>query len=106
MAGRRRLQDETDTVRIDPIACDGIGMCAHLAPGVIAIDSWGYPVLPAKPVGGRDLRAAKAAMAAGPRGALFGQRTLAYETYVLPAPPEHPLEVFEACRGIWPRHAT
>jgi len=82
MAGRRRPQDETDTLRINSIACDGIGMCAHLAPGVIAIDSWGYPVLPAKPVGGRDLRAVRSAIAACPRGALF----LASEPPAMPRP--------------------
>ncbi len=63
MAGER--------VRVDPIACDGIGMCAHLAPGVIAVDSWGYPMVPTTPVSGRDLRAARAAVAACPRRALF-----------------------------------
>jgi ferredoxin len=71
MAGRRRGHGETDTVRINPIACDGIGMCAHLAPGVIGIDSWGYPLLPRQGISGRDLKAVRAAIHACPRKALF-----------------------------------
>jgi ferredoxin len=30
---------------VDPIACDGIGMCAHVAPDVVELDPWGFPVL-------------------------------------------------------------
>ncbi len=67
----RRRPAALDQVRVDPIACDGIGMCAHLAPGVIAVDRWGYPVLPVEPISGRDLRAARAAATACPRRALF-----------------------------------
>lgn len=59
------------TLRLDPVACDGIGMCAHVAPGLIALDSWGFPVLPGDVLTGRDLRAARAAVTACPRRALF-----------------------------------
>lgn len=58
-------------LRVDPIACEGIGMCAHLAPGVIGLDPWGFPVLPERPLTGRDLRAGRAAAAGCPRRALF-----------------------------------
>ncbi len=60
-----------DRVRVDPVACEGIGMCAHLAPGVIGVDSWGYPVLPRAELTGRDLAAARTAVAGCPRKALF-----------------------------------
>jgi ferredoxin len=30
---------------LDPIACDGHGLCAELLPELIALDDWGYPVL-------------------------------------------------------------
>ena len=30
---------------IDRIACDGAGVCAHLAPSVISLDPWGYPII-------------------------------------------------------------
>jgi ferredoxin len=69
--GGRGRAVESDRVGIDPVACDGIGMCAHLAPGVISVDGWGYPMLPVEPISGRDLRAARAAAAACPRRALF-----------------------------------
>jgi len=32
---------------IDPIACDGRGLCAELLPELIALDDWGFPVIPA-----------------------------------------------------------
>jgi ferredoxin len=30
---------------IDPIACDGHGLCADVYPEGIELDDWGYPVL-------------------------------------------------------------
>lgn len=30
---------------VDPIACDGKGVCAALLPEVIRLDDWGYPIL-------------------------------------------------------------
>ena len=32
-------------LKVDPIACDGRGLCAELLPGLIAQDDWGFPVL-------------------------------------------------------------
>jgi ferredoxin len=32
-------------VVLDPIACDGHGVCAELYPEGIALDDWGYPIL-------------------------------------------------------------
>jgi ferredoxin len=32
-------------VRVDPIACDGFGHCAELAPELVGLDEWGYPIL-------------------------------------------------------------
>ena len=31
---------------VDPIACDGRGLCAELMPGLITLDDWGFPVIP------------------------------------------------------------
>lgn len=70
VVGRRRAK-ESATVRVDPIQCVGIGMCAHLAPGVVALDTWGFPVLPRTPLSGRELAAARTAASACPRRALF-----------------------------------
>jgi ferredoxin len=58
-------------LRIDPVACDGIGMCAHLAPDQIGVDAWGYPVLTGDPLRRAHRRRAAAAVAACPRRALF-----------------------------------
>jgi ferredoxin len=32
-------------LRVDPIACDGRGLCAELFPEWIALDDWGYPIV-------------------------------------------------------------
>ncbi len=32
---------------VNPIACDGHGICAELLPELIELDEWGYPMLPA-----------------------------------------------------------
>jgi ferredoxin len=37
MRGRR--------LRVNPIACDGYGMCAELLPELITLDDWGYPII-------------------------------------------------------------
>ena len=38
MTGRVQL-------RVDPIACDGRGVCAELLPELITLDDWGFPVI-------------------------------------------------------------
>lgn len=43
MTGRFRLV-------VDPIACDGRGLCAELLPGLIELDDWGFPVIAAREV--------------------------------------------------------
>ena len=30
---------------VDPIACDGRGLCAELLPGIITLDDWGFPII-------------------------------------------------------------
>ena len=32
-------------LRVDAIACDGRGLCAEVAPELIALDDWGFPIL-------------------------------------------------------------
>ncbi len=64
-------EPDPQRLRVDPVACEGVGMCAHLAPGLVDLDSWGYPVLPHRALGGRDLRAADSAVRGCPRRALF-----------------------------------
>ncbi len=33
------------TLMVDPIACDGHGVCAELLPELIRLDPWGYPII-------------------------------------------------------------
>jgi ferredoxin len=37
---RRRL-----TLKVDPVSCDGHGVCAELIPERISLDRWGYPIV-------------------------------------------------------------
>ncbi|HET9690881.1 MAG TPA: ferredoxin [Acidimicrobiales bacterium] len=32
-------------MRVNPITCDGHGLCAELLPEVITLDDWGYPII-------------------------------------------------------------
>ena len=32
-------------LRVDPIACDGRGLCAELLPEMITLDDWGVPII-------------------------------------------------------------
>ena len=38
------------TLRVDPIACDGRGVCAEVLPELISLDDWGFPIIRAGPV--------------------------------------------------------
>lgn len=60
-----------ERLRVDPLACDGIGLCAHVAASLVRMDSWGYPVMPPPLADRRARAAAKAAVKACPRRALF-----------------------------------
>jgi ferredoxin len=33
------------TLRVNPIACTGHGLCAELLPELITLDEWGYPLI-------------------------------------------------------------
>jgi ferredoxin len=37
-------------LRVDPIACDGYGLCAELFPEWISADDWGFPIIDGRPV--------------------------------------------------------
>ncbi len=39
-------QRGTPVLTVDPIACDGHGLCAELLPEWIRVDDWGYPIVP------------------------------------------------------------
>lgn len=63
-------------LRVDMVACDGVGQCALVAPELVELDRWGYPVVRRDPEGdggrGRDDdAAARRAVRACPRRALW-----------------------------------
>ena len=32
-------------LRVDPIACDGRGLCTEVLPELITLDDWGFPII-------------------------------------------------------------
>jgi len=51
----------SEVVIVDPIACDGHGLCAELFPERIGLDDWGYPIVDPTPFGsGLDAHARRA----------------------------------------------
>jgi len=58
------------TLRVDPIACDGKGLCAELFPERVTLDDWGFPLIDPTPVPRSLERTARRAVASCPRCAL------------------------------------
>jgi ferredoxin len=69
--GRHGVAGATERLRVDPVACDGVGICGHIAPDLIRVDSWGYPILVDRELSRRERGVAQSAVAACPRRALF-----------------------------------
>ena len=63
MTGRARL-------RVDPIACEGRGLCAEVLPELIALDDWGFPIVAGGHVPARLLPACAEAVRICPKLAL------------------------------------
>jgi ferredoxin len=61
-------------MRVDPIACDGHGLCAELFPERITLDDWGYPIIDGKPIPDDLLAHARRAADACPTLALLLER--------------------------------
>ena len=64
-----------DTLRVNPIACSGHGVCADLLPELISLDEWGYPIVDPGPVPPALGLEARRAVATCPALALKLQRT-------------------------------
>lgn len=60
-------------LRVNPIACEGHGLCAELLPERIELDEWGFPIVDPEPVTGATARDAARAVAACPTLALLLQ---------------------------------
>ena len=64
-----------ETLRVNPIACSGHGVCAELLPELISLDEWGYPIVDPHPVPPALDLEARRAVAACPALALKLTRT-------------------------------
>jgi ferredoxin len=87
-------------LEVDPIACDGHGLCAELLPELIELDEWGYPVVVHADVPPQLLAHAKRAVAACPVLAL---KLRAASSPSSPAP--SPQGIREDAGPGWPRPA-
>jgi ferredoxin len=58
-------------LRVNPIACDGSGLCAELLPERISLDDWGYPIIDGAPLTSELEEHAERAVAACPTMALL-----------------------------------
>jgi ferredoxin len=65
----------TYRLRVNPITCDGHGVCAELLPEVIRLDPWGYPIVPGAELPDDLVEHARRAAAACPTLALLIDRT-------------------------------
>lgn len=68
---RDRCPDGTVSLRVNPVLCDGVGTCAQLAPDVIEIDHWGFPLFPRRPLTKDEQAQAVRAVQGCPRRALL-----------------------------------
>ena len=62
---------------VNPIQCDGVGHCTELAPDLVHLDEWGYPIIDKTPVALSNLSAlesARLAVRGCPRQALRIER--------------------------------
>ncbi len=64
-------------LRVNPILCDGFGHCHELAPDLVKVDEWGYPIIRTTPSALSDVEAlesARYAVRGCPRQALRIER--------------------------------
>lgn len=57
-------------LKVDWIKCDGYGLCGDLAPDLVALDDWRYPMLIDRPISGPLLDDARRAVDCCPALAL------------------------------------
>jgi ferredoxin len=58
-------------LRVNPIACEGHGLCAELLPERIVLDDWGYPMIDDRPLPNELVEHARRAVDACPTLALL-----------------------------------
>lgn len=55
---------------LNPLLCQGHGICTLMAADLLALDSWGYPAVLFDVIDGKELSAAQRAVRSCPVGAL------------------------------------
>jgi ferredoxin len=65
-----RLDPAAVRLTVNPITCDGRGLCAELLPEWISLDDWGYPIIGAQPTAEVSDQTVRRAIAACPTLAL------------------------------------
>jgi ferredoxin len=70
-APERAREPAAGQLRVNPITCEGHGLCAELLPELIRLDDWGYPILDSPDVPPDLLRLARRAVDACPTLALL-----------------------------------
>jgi ferredoxin len=71
--GVTRKRGTSFVLHVNPILCDGFGHCHELAPDLVGVDEWGYPIVHAEPVplsNHAALESARFAVRGCPRSAL------------------------------------
>ncbi|MGD0852168.1 MAG: ferredoxin [Acidimicrobiales bacterium] len=65
-------------LKVNPILCDGYGHCHELAPELVHVDEWGYPIISDRPTPTSErsvVESARLAVRGCPRQALRIERT-------------------------------
>jgi ferredoxin len=65
-------------LKVNPILCDGFGHCHELAPELVRVDEWGYPIISDQPTSTSDrtvVESARLAVRGCPRQALRIEHT-------------------------------
>jgi ferredoxin len=44
------MRGRLPTLVVDPIACDGHGVCSELFPERVTLDDWGFPLIDGTPI--------------------------------------------------------
>lgn len=66
--------DEGPELVVDWIRCDGFGLCGDLAPNLVGLDDWRYPIIQRGPIVGGDLNDARRIVDCCPAKALSLRR--------------------------------
>jgi ferredoxin len=98
-----RRRSGSFVLRVNPILCDGFGHCAELAPELVHLDEWGYPIISPEPVPLADIGAYESARYAErgcPRKALHIERVDAPDAVTSVARLETPRTVSRGRRPL------